>query len=699
MGLERSSWERARAVGAALLMGVFMGVCVACGGPSWQPAPGVSFAPPADPSAIDAEGFFDEEGSPKRSAPAAKETRIGAATLRGTPTVPASLSEKMSQYVDARYASVGDVASDGSGLLVTTRFGQTAQLHLVASPLAARHQVTFAAEPVREPRFVPGSEGALTFMRDVGGNEQYQIWRRRPNGEVVLLTDGKSRHGGYSWSPDGQRLAFTSNARNGKDMDVYVSDGVSPASVEKLLEREGTWWVGDWSHDGRLLLLGEYVSINDSRLFVLEVASGVVRPVTPPSPRASYRQARFSADDQRLFVTTDREGEFVELFEVAWAKGTEPTAYKPLSRHLAHNVEEIALSPDGRTLAMTVNEGGFGTLHLCDVKSGKVTPAPNVPSGIVSDLRFARGAPVLGLSLQGATRTGDAYTYDLRQKKLTRWTQSELGGLDPSRWVEPELVAYDTFDGRKIPAFVYRPKTPGPHPVLVSIHGGPEAQARPFFSPLTQYLVAESGIAVVVPNVRGSDGYGKSYLLLDNGLLREDSVKDIGALLDFIAADPALDGQRVGVMGGSYGGYMVLASLIHYGERIKAGIDYVGISNFVTFLKNTQAYRRDLRRAEYGDERVPEMLAHLTKISPTENADRIRSALFVAHGRNDPRVPVSETDQIVEAVTSAGRPVWYMVADNEGHGFRKQDNRRLFYELSVLFLEQHLAATRPSGME
>lgn len=659
-----------------------------CGGPTWQPAPGAPDSPPGDPSAAEDEKFFDASDAASRSPEG--EKRIGAVRLRGTPDVPAELARRVTRYVNTRSAGVSDISPDGQQLLVTTRFGQTAQAHVVRSPLGARHQLTFAKEPLRNARFVPGDPGDLTFLRDIGGNEQYQLWRQDEAGQIVLLTDGKSRHGSPTWSHDGKRIAFTSNARNGKDMDIYLSDGRSASSVERLLERKGAWWVADWSHDDTQLLIGEYVSINASRIFRVDVATKRVSAVVPATPTASYREAIFAKDGQRAYIATDREGEFVELYEVPLDKATDPASWKPLTRGLAHDVEGFALSHDGRTLAFTVNVDGYSTLHLLDTTTRKHKPAANLPKGIVTGLRFAAKAPVLSFTMLGATRTGDAYTYDVQKRRPTRWTESEMGGLNPARFVEPELIRYETFDGRMIPAFVYRPKTKGPHPVMVKIHGGPEGQARPYFSALTQYLVTESNVAVVVPNVRGSNGYGKSYLLLDNGFKREDSVKDIGALLDWIASEDSLDEKRVAVFGGSYGGYMVLASLVHFGKRLVAGIDYVGISNFVTFLKNTKAYRRDLRRAEYGDERDPKMLEHLTKISPANQAHKITSALFVIHGKNDPRVPLSETDQIVAKVGQHGNKPWYMVAENEGHGFRKQANRELFYQLTILFLEEHL---------
>ena len=282
------------------------------------------------------------------------------------------------------------------------------------------------------------------------------------------------------------------------------------------------------------------------------------------------------------------------------------------------------------------------------------------------------------------------FSIDFGTRLLTRWTRSELGGIQANRLVEPELIRYPTFDGRTIPAFVYRPSGSGPHPVIVSIHGGPEGQARPTFSATTQYYVNELGAAVIYPNVRGSAGYGKTWLTLDNGRRREDSVRDIGALLDWIAAVPDLNADRVAVTGGSYGGYMVLASLVHYGDRLRAGIERVGISNFVTFLENTQPYRQDLRRVEYGDERDPGMRAFLTSVSPLTRVDEMTTPLLISQGLNDPRVPASESEQIVAALKERDIPVWYVLAKDEGHGFRKKSNRDYLGAVTALFLKRHL---------
>jgi len=631
---------------------------------------------------------------PPPAAPDKAPAPAGPLIFGGTPPIPAALKTQLQRSLEARSASVMAIDDRGTSLLVATRFGSASQLHRVVTPLGARTQVTFEAEPIFRADLVPGDADAFVFMRDTGGNEQWQIHRTDlDTGRVTLLSDGKSRHEAMLWSPDGKALAFTSNARNGKDFDLWIGDGKDPATNRLALEVAGKWQPLDWSADGKTLLVQQYVSIADQRLHLLDVASGTTTAITVPAPASSNRAAIFARGagrEGRIYVTSDRAGDFVALYEVDPAAGT----WTALAPNLPWNVDELALSPDGKTLAFVVNQDGYGRLHLIDTKTREALKGPPIPDGIVSGIRFARRASVLAFTFSGATVNGDAYTWDLGRRKLVRWTESEIGGLDPKTFVEPELFRYETFDGRQIPCFLYRPRGAGPHPVVINIHGGPESQARPGFSAVAQLLVNEAGVAVLVPNVRGSDGYGKSYLALDDGRLREDSVKDIGALLDWIPSRPELDPARVGVLGGSYGGYMVLASLVHFGDRIRAGVDVVGISSFVTFLENTAPYRRDLRRVEYGDESDPAMREFLLGISPTTNAHKIKSALFVVHGANDPRVPLSEAEQIAEVVRRSGQSVWTLVAMNEGHGFAKRENRDAYLQLTVMFFQEMLRPVR-----
>lgn len=638
----------------------------------------------------------------------------GTVRLDGTPEIPPSLHVRLLQYLETRTATLQDLAPDGSSVILTTRFANTAQVHEVRMAMGDRHQLTFGDEPVLAAAYLPGEAREVIYQADVGGNENYQLYRLdRTTGRSTLLTDGTSRNAEFLVGRDGT-LAFTSNRRNGRDLDVYLQAPGEAPPAAPFLEVSGDWHVLDVARDGRSLLLQEYVSINDARVYVIDRASRTLRRVSRTGARTSSdRAAIFSADGARAYVTSDAEGEHVELYEVdlsaletrieaptgpnaretAEPAVAPPAPWRPLSRDIPWSVEELALSPDGRTLAFTTNEDGISVLRFLDTRTRRATVVGGLPRGVISGLRFATDAAVVGFTVTSSRSTGDVWTVAVRGRTATRWTESELGGLDPDALTEPSLEHFPTFDGRSIPTFYFRPdpaRFPGPRPVVVSIHGGPEAQSRPWFYPLLQFLATEAGIAVLLPNVRGSDGYGRTYLSLDDGRLREDSVRDIGSLLDWAATRPELDARRIAVYGGSYGGFMVLSCLTHFSDRLVAGVDIVGIANFVTFLEATADYRRELRRVEYGDESDPEMRAFLTEISPVTHVDRIGVPLFVAHGANDPRVPVGEAEQIVEAVRASGHEVWYMLARNEGHGFIRKENRDTFTELAAMFLARHL---------
>ncbi|WP_293749914.1 alpha/beta fold hydrolase [uncultured Paraglaciecola sp.] len=399
----------------------------------------------------------------------------------------------------------------------------------------------------------------------------------------------------------------------------------------------------------------------------------------------------YGKNDKGYFLTTNQDSEYQRL---AYRDFTS-AELTIITKYINWNVSNFTLSKSGKRAAFTVNQDGISQLYLLDTKNFKYQAVQDVPIGLISGLTFSPDDKHLAMSLNTSQTPSDSFVLRLKRsptkyEELSRWTYSEVGGLNTELFVVPELVRFESFDKRQIPAFVYKPNKSGPHPVIISIHGGPEGQARPYFSSNTQLWVNTLGAAVITPNVRGSAGYGKEYIGLDNGFNREDSVKDIGALLDWIASQPDLDASRVAVIGGSYGGYMVLASALHYSDRLKAAVDIVGISNFVTFLENTKDYRRDLRRVEYGDERIPEMNSHLQAISPSTNVHKINVPLFVVQGQNDPRVPVTEAEQIVKAMRDSDKPVWYMNALNEGHGYRKKENRDIYQQAVVLFFQQNL---------
>jgi len=622
----------------------------------------------------------EDVSDPRR--PAAMETRE-------VPAVPAEIFERLRQYRHIRSASFSGWAPDGRGILIRTRFGNASQLHRVYEPGGRREQLTFFDEPVAG-RFIPeADDGSLLLTMSDGGDENYQIyWLDRQAFRHVLLTDGNSRNRLGPVRHDGRQMVVASNQRNGRDTDLYISDTRRADSMEMVFETDREYWYADdWSQDGQKLLIGRYVSINESYFALLDVASHerVDQPL-PGDTSAAIGDMRFSPDARSIYITTDAVGEFRRLARY----NIESQEYRWLTEEIAWDVSSLDVDPDSGRVAITVNEDGASRLFLLD--GDDVRPL-ELPLGIVSGVEFSPDGGQLGFTLARPDAPADAYALQLADGELTRWTFSEVGGLDPETFVVPRRVQFRSFDDRMIPAYYFQPRGTSPArpaPVLIHIHGGPESQYRPGFSGSIQYFVNELGLAVIAPNVRGSAGYGKSYLKLDNAERREDSVRDIGALLDWIKAQPELDEDRVAVIGGSYGGYMVLASLIHYGERLAAGIDVVGIASFTTFLQNTAPYRQDLRRAEYGDERDPQMQEVFERINPTSNADRIRSALLVAHGKNDPRVPFTEAEQIAEVVRSQGKPVWTVYAENEGHGFAKKDNSDYLSAVEVLFLMKHL---------
>jgi dipeptidyl aminopeptidase/acylaminoacyl peptidase len=630
----------------------------------------------------------------------------GNVVLDGIPELPERIAQRLNRYQNIRSASFGDWAGEGAGLYVVTRFGDVPQVHHVAGPGAARRQLTFFTEPVSGVSRRPGGT-ELLFSMDEGGSEFFQLFLLDPaTGDARRLTDGTSRNGAAVWSDDGGKLAYQSTRRNGRSNDVWVLHDPGDTTSARLVFQapDGAFWAAsDWSPDGNRLLLVQYVSITDSRIHLLDLETGAVEHVAggelAPANYAGVSPT-FSADGAGIFLATDSEGEFRQLGYL----DLETARMTFVSGDIPWDVEGFALSDDGSRGAFVVNENGISALYLMDPAALQYRRVDSLPVGLIGGLSFSPDGRRLAMTLNTARTPSDVFVLELGRTPfaygaLARWTTSEVGGLQTDEFVQPDIIAYATFDAvegrrRTIPAFIHRPDTTGAHPVIIYIHGGPESQYRPGFSGTFQYWVNELGAAVIAPNVRGSAGYGKSYVKLDNGAKREDSVRDIGALLNWIQAQPDLDPDRIAVYGGSYGGYMVLASLTHYSERLAAGVDIVGISNFVTFLENTQDYRRDLRRPEYGDERDPRMRAFLDSISPNRQAQRIRVPLFVAQGQNDPRVPVTESEQIVRAVRDAGQDVWYMNALNEGHGFRKKENRDLFDQITVLFFERHLIGER-----
>ncbi|MEE4349839.1 MAG: alpha/beta fold hydrolase [Pacificimonas sp.] len=613
---------------------------------------------------------------------AAEERRTeGQLVIEGVPDIPADVEETIRRYQNVRSHGFQDFLPDGS-ILISTRFGEVAQIHHVTEPMGARRQLTFYDEPIGGAVAYPG-KSAFLFGKDTGGDEFYRgYYHDIGTGGVFPFTPEGARAGGFLISDDGSRVAYYVAEDGNPDWRIDVAQPPTRMAAQTIYDGPGANFPADFSADGQTLVLQRYYSASHSDLYLIDMETGAATELLPAEENA-YAGAAVLRDGSVLTVS-DRGSDYATILRIA----PDGTA-QDMTPGINWDVDGMALSPDETRVAFTLNEDGFGSLKFLDLTSGLVTDGPQLPAGIVYGPDWHPAGRLVGFTLTAATSPADVYTYDTENRDLTRWTQAELGGLNTARFVEPELVRYPSA-GFAIPAFVYKPAGEGPHPVIIQIHGGPEGQSRPSFSSTWQYWVNELDAAVIRPNVRGSDGYGEEYRSMDNGINRKRSVEDIGALLDWIAEQPDLDEDRVIVYGGSYGGYMVLASMVDYADRLLAGVNIVGISDFRTFLTNTKGYRRDLRRAEYGDERDPEIAAFFDEISPLNNADRITKPLFIIQGANDPRVPASEAEQILAAMRENGTKAWYLLAMDEGHGFRKKSNRDYQRAAETLFLQRVL---------
>jgi dipeptidyl aminopeptidase/acylaminoacyl peptidase len=627
------------------------------------------------------------------TAPAAPVTvrQQGSARLENVPQIPADVREAVQRYQNYRAAQFQDWLPDGS-MLITTRFGSTSQVHHVAAPGAARTQISFYAEPVAGAQTIPGTS-RFVLTRDTGGDEWFQFYARGLDGQAALLTEPGTRNQSLTFSRDGRMMAWSRAVRGSADYAIIVADPADPASRRVAWQGTGAVGPADISADGRRILLTQQVSNRESRLLLLDLTSGQATPIAlADATPALYEDARFIRGNAAILAISDVGSDVRRLVEIDVASGR----ITPVSTPTAWDVESYDVSGDGRTLAYSLNEDGFSRVIVQDFRTRRALPRLDLPRGVLTALKFSPDGRKLAIGLTTATSAGDVWSLDIGARAPVRWTTSELGDLDPARLAQPSLVRFLSFDGLSVPAFVYRPVGAAADarlPVIIDIHGGPEAQTRPGWNPGAQYFADVLQAVVIQPNVRGSDGYGARYLNLDNGPKREDSVRDIGALLDWIGRQPGMDAQRVAVYGQSYGGYMSLAVMTHYSDRLVGGVERYGISNWISFLTNTEAYRRDNRRAEYGDERDPAMRAVFERISPLANVRRITRPMLVMQGANDPRVPQSESDQVVRELRANGVDAWYVLFADEGHGFLKKDNNDLRREVETVFLHRLFGET------
>ena len=608
------------------------------------------------------------------------------------PEISRELANQVKKYSEARGAVLVNVHPKNNEIIINTRFGATAQLHRVVQPMGARTQITFFDEPVGGATYEPVNGDYLVYARDAGGNEFGQLYKLDLKTlESTLLTDGgRSQNGGIHWRKDGKGFYYCSTKRNGGDRDVYFMDPNNPQSGKLLLEvKGGGWGIDDVSDDNTTLIISESISANESHLWSLDTNSGKLTAITDRKSKSIKQDdAEFSHNPDEIWYITDKDNEFERLATMNIKTGK--TTYYTSS--IPWNVESYRLSEDKKMLVFFTNEAGLNKMYLMNTADKSYAAVKNLPVGLLGGAAFTKDNQSIFFTQSTAKTSSDVYKLDIKTGTVEQWTKSELGQIQESDISLPKPIAWKSFDKLTITGFYYpaAAKFTGKRPVIINIHGGPEGQSMASFSGSGNYYTNEMGVAMIFPNVRGSSGFGKTFIAKDNGYLREDSVKDIGALLDWIALQPELDKDRIMIMGGSYGGYMTLATAFHYADRIKCSVDIVGISNFNTFMKNTEAYRRDLRRVEYGDERDPKMAAFFEKIAPLNNIDKIKKPLFIIQGTNDPRVPVTEATQMRDKLKANGNTVWYLEAKDEGHGFRKKPNVD-YQRLAVIrFMEEYL---------
>jgi dipeptidyl aminopeptidase/acylaminoacyl peptidase len=611
--------------------------------------------------------------------------------VENIPPVPAAIADKANQYGEFRAAGLQDWDPVKREMLIGTRFADVPQIHRVKMPGGDRTQLTFFPDRTGGGHFGPKGD-YFTFTKDVGGGEWFQFYRYDlATGDVTLLTDGKSRNTGRSFAHNDNRFAYSSTRRTGQDTDVWIMDPTNAKTDKMLLQLEGGGWgVADWSPDNKKLLVVQEVSANETYLWLADATTGEKKLLTAKSSeQVAYSGGPFSKDGKGFYSATDRDSEFQRLayFDLATMKPTY------LTTDIKWDVDEIDLSEDGKTLAFVTNEDGISRLYLMDTATHKYRPVNGIPTGLIGGITFHKNNRDLGFVVTSARSTADTYSVDVVSGKVDRWTFSETGGLNTATFAEPKLIKWQTFDGKTISGFLYSPdarKFPGKRPVIVSIHGGPEGQYRPGFLGRNNFYLNELGVALIFPNVRGSTGYGKTFLKLDNGMNRDHTHKDIGALLDWIVKNPTLDSNKIMITGGSYGGYMTWAVAYEYNDKICCSLPIVGPSNLVTLLEHTEAYRRDLRRVEYGDERDPKMHEYLEKTAPLNNSEKIRKPVYAVVGKNDPRVPWTESRQMLDKLKGNGITTWFLMANDEGHGYAKKKNQDFLFYSTIMFVRQFL---------
>jgi len=538
--------------------------------------------------------------------------------------------------------------------------------------------------------YMQPQEQYLAYTRDANGDEAFQLYLYKiATGTTTLLSNDKSRNTEPVWSNAGDQIVYSSTPEGDLGVSLWLIKPLEPKTKHLLAKSSGSYFKAyDWSPGDKRLVYCDFTSNTASNLWLVDLATGTKFLLSPKTEQPElYDYPQFSKDGKGVYVVTDHDSDYRRLAYIDLSS----RKIKYISPVEQWDVDEFQLAPDGKTIAFVSNEEGISRLHLLDLVTGKERTQPKLPLGIISDLKWRKDSADLAFNFKSPRTPNDVYSVNVQTGKVEIWSKSETNGVDTSKFSQPELIHWPTNDKKMLSGFLYRPpaKFTGKHPVIIDIHGGPEEQYRPGFVYEDNYFLNQLGIAKIYPNVRGSSGYGKRFLSLDDGLRREDAVKDIGALLDWIKTQPDLDADRVLVEGVSYGGYLALSTACSYSDRIRAAISDSGISNLASFVEHTEGWRRDLQRAEFGDERDPKIREFMERTAPLNNAQKIKKPLLIIQGQNDPRVPATQATRIV-AETKDRVPVWFILAKNEGHGFSQQNNRDYRLYATILFVTEFL---------
>lgn len=638
--------------------------------------------------------------------------------VEGMPPIPQSIADGLAMYAQYRTALLQAWHPTKRQILISTTFGATPQLHLVDGPGRDRHQLTWMAGGVSptlsSPAFDPADGSTLVFAYDPGGTEGRSIYRYDfATGQPVLAARARIRFSPM-WLRSGKWLVYDSDERNGTDKDLYIIDPRDPKTKRRIGEFTGSWSPNDSSPDGKTIVVNEVVSNSESYLWLVTVQTGEKRTLTPrDGEKALWVNARFSADGKRIYALTEWHGGDwrvwrCDVANCVWSPVTpdgmvvdSPFSSGPVGGTVG---DRFQISSEGSVMAVVIDRGSSTELQLVDLTTLKAKPIPGIPIGIFPELRWRPGSRELAFTLATAKTAGDVYSVDTSLDSVTRWTNSEAT-FNAESLPAPEVVQWKSFDGLMFSGVVYRPpaRFTGPRPVLINLHGGPEGNDRARFLGRSNYFLNELGVTLIYPNVRGSSGFGRAFADADNGTKRGGAIKDVGAVIDWIATRPELDRTRVVLTGGSYGGWLALEAGIVYNERIRGIIEGAGITDFITYMEQQTPDRVDARRAEFGDERDPQMREYLKSISPVTRAADLKKPTLILHPGKDARVPVAQAQELVQALKANNAPVWYIeFADANHDNFPRTianldfmlDSWILFFQKFVINDAPQAAATR-----